>query len=293
VNIINLIKLSSSIESDHIKGNNISRGLATIVGIPLLALLLLGQWNINNNTKDCKIIVDGKVIKTKTKAATVKELLAQEGIKLEPFDAVKPSLGQAINDNGEIKVDRVKVKIVEASEVIPFQVVTRKDKTLPIGKKKTLVSGKSGTKFSTYKVVNVNGVDKKPELVRAFVAELPENQLVAFGNKKEINQVSYRKRNQPAISRGGSVRGSLLMETTAYTHTGNRTATGTWPKKGLVAVDPRVIPLGTRLYIEGYGYAIASDTGGAIKGNIIDVFFDSKQECYKWGRRRVRVQIMN
>ena len=60
-----------------------------------------------------------------------------------------------------------------------------------------------------------------------------------------------------------------------------------------VAVDPSVIPLGTRLYVEGYGEAIASDTGGAIKGNIIDVHFPTNAQCEQWGRRTVQVTILD
>lgn len=86
---------------------------------------------------------------------------------------------------------------------------------------------------------------------------------------------------------------SFTVEATAYTYTGNRTATGVWPKEGLIAVDPRVIPLGTQVYVEGYGYAVAADTGGAIKGNIIDVFFPSLQRCLDWGRRPVKIYILN
>lgn len=85
---------------------------------------------------------------------------------------------------------------------------------------------------------------------------------------------------------------STTMETTAYTWTGNRTATGVWPSRGAVAVDPRVIPLGTKLYIEGYGEAVAVDTGEVIKGEIIDLYMDSREECVIWGRRQVQVEIL-
>lgn len=80
-----------------------------------------------------------------------------------------------------------------------------------------------------------------------------------------------------------------IFQSTAYTWTGNKTATGAWPEKGTIAVDPDVIPLGTLLWVEGYGIGIATDTGGAIKGHIIDVFFPTKEECIQWGRRDVRV----
>ncbi len=79
---------------------------------------------------------------------------------------------------------------------------------------------------------------------------------------------------------------------TAYTWTGNRTATGTWPSRGTVAVDPEVIPLGSRLWIEGYGEAVALDTGGAVKGNIIDIYLPTEAECWQWGRQQVEVRVI-
>jgi 3D (Asp-Asp-Asp) domain-containing protein len=84
----------------------------------------------------------------------------------------------------------------------------------------------------------------------------------------------------------------MMMEATAYTWTGNRTASGTWPAVGTVAVDPEVIPLGTRLWIEGYGPAVALDTGGLVKGNIIDVYLPTEDECWAWGRRQVEVRVI-
>lgn len=64
------------------------------------------------------------------------------------------------------------------------------------------------------------------------------------------------------------------------------------PNSKVIAVDPSVIPLGTKVYVEGYGYAIAGDTGGAIKGNKIDVFFATKSEALKWGRKDVKIKIL-
>ena len=84
----------------------------------------------------------------------------------------------------------------------------------------------------------------------------------------------------------------MMMEATAYTWTGQRTASGTWPAVGTAAVDPKVIPLGTRLWIEGYGEAVAEDTGGLVKGNIIDLYFPTESECWEFGRRQVEVRVM-
>lgn len=86
------------------------------------------------------------------------------------------------------------------------------------------------------------------------------------------------------------------MESTAYTG-GGFTAMGLKPVRNpdgisTVAVDPNVIPLGSKVYVSGYGVAIASDTGGAIKGNIIDVYFNTYSECISWGRRQVEVTVL-
>ena len=84
---------------------------------------------------------------------------------------------------------------------------------------------------------------------------------------------------------------TMIFEATAYCYTGNRTYTGTWPSRGTVAVDPAVIPLGTRLWIEGYGEGVAEDTGGVIRGHKIDLYMESEDECWAWGRRQVKVQV--
>lgn len=90
---------------------------------------------------------------------------------------------------------------------------------------------------------------------------------------------------------------TLTMTATAYTAyddgNGNYTYRGNFLRKGLVAVDPTVIPLGTRLYIEGYGYAIADDIGGAIKGNKIDLAYENRQDALQFGRQKVTVYVID
>ena len=86
---------------------------------------------------------------------------------------------------------------------------------------------------------------------------------------------------------------TITFEATAYTWTGYRTASGSWPSRGTIATDPRVIPLGTELYIEGYGPAVAADTGGAIQGQRVDLYMDTEHECWQWGRRKVEVRVLD
>lgn len=104
----------------------------------------------------------------------------------------------------------------------------------------------------------------------------------------------------PSRSDDDNVVKEITVSASAYTANCNGcsgiTSTGINLKRNpdakVIAVDPSIIPLGTKVYVEGYGYAIAGDTGGAIKGNKIDVFFPSKSEAYKWGRKDVKIKIL-
>ncbi|NLT95145.1 MAG: hypothetical protein GXW85_06355 [Clostridia bacterium] len=122
----------------------------------------------------------------------------------------------------------------------------------------------------------------------------PYSEVIIKNPKPEVILKGQRPQAKGKIASREPVRvaRTLIMEASAYTHTGNRTATGVYPQVGTIAVDPKVIPLGTRLWVEGYGYGIAQDTGSAIKGNKIDIFMDSRRECLKWGRRKVKVHIL-
>ena len=120
-------------------------------------------------------------------------------------------------------------------------------------------------------------------------------QKLAEKRKKEQEEKEKQAQSAPKNVSGRTI----TMRSTAYTSDPSEnggystTAMGTAIRYGVAAVDPNVIPLGTRLYIEGYGYARAEDTGGAIKGNKIDLVFGSKSQSNNWGRRTVRVTILN
>ncbi|MED4279502.1 3D domain-containing protein, partial [Priestia megaterium] len=94
---------------------------------------------------------------------------------------------------------------------------------------------------------------------------------------------------------------SMTVEATAYTANcagcSGTTATGvnlkSNPNQRVIAVDPSVIPLGSKVYVEGYGQAVAADTGGAIKGNRIDVFVSSDSAAQDWGRRSVKITVID
>jgi 3D (Asp-Asp-Asp) domain-containing protein len=117
---------------------------------------------------------------------------------------------------------------------------------------------------------------------------------IASGNKKLSDMIA--KEPKPSASANETYKATYTMQATAYTG-GTLTALGLKPVRdpsGLstIAVDPSVIPLGSKVYIPGYGYAICSDTGSAIKGNIIDLYLNSEDECINWGRRNITLYIV-
>ncbi|MDR3348616.1 MAG: peptidoglycan-binding protein [Acidaminococcales bacterium] len=125
------------------------------------------------------------------------------------------------------------------------------------------------------------------------LAGLPEDGVITKSVMGQIVKRAKRIMNTPP-SRYKRV---LTMEATAYTSDdpgcGLYTAGGNRLRRGLVAVDPRFIPLGTRLFVAGYGYAVADDTGGAIKGSRIDLAYESRPDALKFGRRMVTVYILD
>lgn len=135
---------------------------------------------------------------------------------------------------------------------------------------------------------------KENKSIKEAKARKKQEQIVVKANSKKQKTVNKDKVIASANRSGGTrVR---IFTATAYTDNAQsqgkwvgQTATGMKPQVGVVAVDPNVIPLGTKMYIEGYGNAIAGDTGGAIKGNRIDLFMNTQKECINFGRRQVKV----
>jgi 3D (Asp-Asp-Asp) domain-containing protein len=109
---------------------------------------------------------------------------------------------------------------------------------------------------------------------------------------KEAKKTKTKNTDNPSgIPDEYTVKESFTVKAYAYSG-GGTTASGRRARVGLIAVDPRVIPLGTILYIEGYGVCIAADTGGAIKGRTVDLYMDTERECRSWGKRNVMCYIL-
>lgn len=244
--------------------------------------------------KRIKLTVDGSSREVEVAALRVKDVLEKLNIAYDPSkDKIYPLETSTIYPGIEIKVSRLIVKFIKVKTAIPFKVIKTASSKLPRGREIIKKPGQKGLAVQTFRVVYLGGKEIDRELISSKVTKEPKNQLVLVGSRKKAKAVrSYTSALRVAVARGNRF---LIMLATAYVPgygCGYRTSTGRRATYGIAAVDPRVIPLGTRLYIPGYGYALAADTGGSIKGNRIDLCFNSLKEARNFGRRKIKVYIL-
>ena len=228
------------------------------------------------------VIADGRSQELVSVPVKVDSALKQAGVTLGEKDLVSSDLQDLTYKGQVIRVTRVVEKNIEVMTSIPFTRQWVTDSSLEVGLTRTVSRGRSGQARQVIKITYHDGQEVKRQVISSEVTRTPVNEVVARGTIT-------------TVSRGGlrlDLNRALVAMSTAYTYTGRNTATGKRPAVGMVAVDPRVIPLGSRLYIEGYGFAVAADRGSSIKGEKIDVFLESEAQCRKWGRRPVKVYIL-
>lgn len=218
-----------------------------------------------------------------THQATVAGVLEDAKINMDGR-TVYPPPETEITDGMVIHVLARKSFLSREEVEVPFGTQFIDDPELAFGDKKVEKEGVKGKDLVIFENITRTGHEQKIELDRKRVAE-PVNAVVRQGVAQSIlTPNGYMKYKRV-----------IYGEATAYTWGGGasgNTSIGLYPKRGIVAVDPRVIPYYTKLYIPGYGMAIAGDTGGAIVGTRIDLFMDSLHECYQWGRRDVEIYIL-
>lgn len=227
-------------------------------------------------------IYDGetKIVTTMTVPSWA-EILCAQGITLGKHDIVEADLNRDIGSDPSIRITRQDIVILTEREEIPYTVERKADKNLAPFETKVVQKGVKGIKENKVRVITKNGKEVKREIIETKIVREPQKEMIRYSPVvASRGDGDYRTVKQ------------LTMNVTAYTNTGRRTAMGTWPTHGTAAVDPAVIPLGTPLYIEGYGFAVARDTGSSIKGNRLDVFFDTKKNALKWGKKTVQVRIL-
>ncbi|GAE03243.1 TPA: hypothetical protein PTV43_000884 [Clostridium botulinum] len=222
-------------------------------------------------------------------------LLASESLSdfMSRIDTVSKIM--RFDKNVVIKLKEEKEAIVKEKENLDQE----KNKLVSLKKSNEVTLSRLNKSVEEEKKALSNVKEKENQIVASEAAKAKEAQ----ENSKRAKEVASNNSNSSegqTLSRGESNSGSyskvMMMEATAYAGDGI-TASGNGTSRNpngysTIAVDPRVISIGTRVYVEGYGYAIAHDTGGAIKGNRIDLFMNSEAECNSWGRRTVKVYVI-
>lgn len=261
-----------------------------------------------------------------TISTTVSQILKDNKVKLSKDDRVEPAKGSTLKPGTDVLVIRVKKETDIVKAPLKYETVTKEDSNLSKGTKKVLSDGKDGQIAKRYEVVFENGKEVSRKLVDKKVVEKSKNRIVAIGEKQpedkarviplaatkkrestpdiiELSTKSEQKAKSVAASRDlpKSKSDVYYVSSTAYTANcagcSGMTTTGvnlkSNPNAKVIAVDPSIIPLGTKVYVEGYGYAVAGDTGGDVSGKKIDVFFASESKANNWGSHRVEIKVLN
>ncbi len=240
------------------------------------------------------VIIDGIPRILRTAAANVADLLNQQAVAFDRHDRVAPAPATALENDAVVSVAHVDSWTETVRKKVAAQVVKRWAYTLPVGATQVIDPGAPGVAEVSYAVSR--SADRKALHRTALVSRVlraPRARIVAEG----IAEYALSGLAEQGVR--GTLRlasSALSMMATAYTADcygcSGTTASGRPAGHGIVAVDPRVIPLGTRMYIPGYGHAVAGDTGGAIRGNRIDLGFNSTSQAFRFGRRPVTVYLI-
>lgn len=248
----------------------------------------------------------GQVTQVSTMGETVGQLLERLSIPYEGAYSLDTPADTETYNGMSVRVDWIVTNTESYTVELPYETVFVEDTSLPLGEEKVLTEGVSGQALCTAEVVYENSVESSRTVLEQEVILEPVNCVVAVGTGEnaETGGELYVGENYIELPTGEvlTYTHSDVYMATAYTAwiddmTGT-TATGTKARVGAVAVDPDLIPYGTRMFIvtnDGqyiYGIATAEDCGGGVNGKHIDLFFDTEAECWQFGVRNITVYFL-
>ncbi|MDD4699744.1 MAG: 3D domain-containing protein [Oscillospiraceae bacterium] len=262
-----------------------------------------------NRLFDVAVTVGDKTTVVKIPSGTVSDALEQAGVSHDQDDMINYDLDYPLSAGLIIDVIPVDYLYETLSESVPKNSETVYSSAIAKGKT-TVTEGADGVKLVTYCKKLVNGVVTETTLVSEELVTEPVNSTQTVGTKavSTSDKVACISEIEPSTPIELDVSGRPISYSkvvtgsgTAY-YTGTKTSTGVAPRPGYIAVDPKVIPYGSKLYIVStdgkyvYGYAIAADTGGFVNYNnntVADLFFNTRSECINFGRRQVEIYVLN
>lgn len=230
----------------------------------------------------------------RTVPTTVSQLLASQHVRLGVHDEVSPSLPTLVDGNDRVRVVRVAMWTAHVRENIVARVHTRDDASLPAGHVVAVAKGRAGIRETTFRYVRRDDAVPTRITLASRIVRAPQTRIVVRGiatytSLARVARLGFKN----AVRFAGT---AINMIATAYTAACYKcsgiTASGVRAGFGIIAVDPRVIPLGTKLFVPGYGRAVAGDTGGAIVGNRVDLGMDTQHDAIRYGRRPVTVYVL-
>ncbi|WAG56320.1 G5 domain-containing protein [Clostridium estertheticum] len=256
------------------------------------------------------VFVDNKKLNVKSAEKDVALMLKAQQITISPTDKISPSKETKLSSGLGITITRVNSKTINQSKPVDFKTVIKENGSILKSERTISQNGVNGVKNITLNVTYENGKEVARKVVKETLVTQPKDKIIVQGTMpavsvsrgSSISRESTAAKATPISSKSNSYSKTFSVKTTAYwgSEGTNNTYTASGQKAvrnpngySTVAVDPSVIPLGTKLYIEGYGNAIAADTGSAIKGNFIDLFFNNEGECGDWGVQYLTVHILN
>lgn len=265
-----------------------------IVSEPLDSEVKNGKHIYIKRAKPLSIQVDGKVIHHRTQLANIGAALAEAKILVSPIDRIEPPVNTVIRNNLSVGITRIKEDVI--TDTIPIEFATRYegDSETEIDNRYIANYGSNGIKARRLRVTYENGVEVNRVVERDWVEKEPQDKIIAYGTKIVIRElqtpsgpISYwRKMRMYATSYSPSNAGKP-KSSPGY----GRTALGLVAAKGIAAIDPRVVPYYTKMYVPGYGIAMAGDTGGGVKGLMIDLAYADDEPNY-WSSRYVDVYFL-
>jgi len=246
-----------------------------------------GQRVVIQRSKPVLITADRRTVQTRTRGKTVGDALVELGVIVSGNDRVTPALTTAVRDNTLIKVVRVLEMMEVEREPIPFGLVYAADGQMEIDNQRLVHPGELGEHRRRFKVTLVDGQPISRLMLDDWVAAEPITRVIAYGTKIVPRTVdtpdgplTYWRKIRAYATSYSPARSGTPVTAPWY----GLTRIGLPARKGLVGVDPAVIPLGTRLYVPGYGPALAADTGnGIFGGKWLDLgYSDDDFELWHW-----------
>ncbi|MWV47588.1 DUF348 domain-containing protein [Paenibacillus sp. HJL G12] len=302
------IQTHTSLLQEMLDEQSISLRPEDQISMPLSGSLQDGDKVVIDRAVSVSLTADGATKHWNTTGNTVGEVLKEMGVSLKETDKVTPALSEPVTGQTDIQIVRINKQVVQRHESLPFRVIKTADPSLTAGEVRVVQQGTPGVMVQHIEKVYHDGEMVSMRMVGKEVQTKTLDKVIAVGTKKKpveavvktasvktASTVQTKKAvsSNNRVSKAGvdfSYKKLIHVSMTAYSAgepgIGTRTATGTRVTEGrTIAVDPGVIPLGWWVYIEGVGFRRAEDTGGAIKGNKVDIYYDSVKRANSFGRK--------